>query len=150
MKFVQTFQELEENLTAYAGGRVRCWPGFTRRATRYPKVLLFAGGKIYLLQSRPITTLKGNNLFTGEWNDSLTGDYLWLNANLTEATPDIMTPLTWSLLKILHMDAQPFKVPGGYPMVGNIGGHPYVIETAGDSFFNSSSPESISRFCNPA
>lgn len=85
-----------------------------------------AGGKIYLLQSRPITTLKGNDLLTGEWNDSLTGDYLWSNANLTEATPDIMTPLTWSLFRILHIDAQPFKVPGGYPMVGNIGGHPYV------------------------
>ena len=85
-----------------------------------------AGGKIYLLQSRPITTLKGDNLLTGEWNDSLTGDYLWSNANLTEATPDIMTPLTWSLLRILHVDAQPFKVPGGYPMIGNIGGHPYV------------------------
>jgi phosphohistidine swiveling domain-containing protein len=85
-----------------------------------------AGGKVFLLQSRPVTTLKGDNLFTGEWNDSLTGDYLWSNANLTEATPDIMTPLTWSLLKILHIEAQPFKVPGGYPMVGNLGGHPYV------------------------
>lgn len=83
-------------------------------------------GKIYLLQSRPITTLKGFDLVTGEQNDSLTGDYLWSSANLTEATPDIMTPLTWSLMKILQIDAQPFKVPGGYPMIGNIGGHPYV------------------------
>jgi phosphohistidine swiveling domain-containing protein len=70
--------------------------------------------------------LKGSNPATGEWNDSLTGDYLWSNANLTEATPDIMTPLTWSLLKLLHIDAQPFKMPGGYPMTGNIGGHPYI------------------------
>jgi len=85
-----------------------------------------AGGKIYLLQSRPITTLKGNDPSTGQWNDSLTGDYLWSNANLTEATPDILTPLTWSLQRVLHTEAQPFKVPGGYPMVGNIGGHPYV------------------------
>lgn len=83
-------------------------------------------GKIYLLQSRPITTLKGGDPLTGEWNDSLTGDYLWSNANLTEATPDVMTPLTWSLLKILHQDAQPFQVPGGCQMIGNIGGHPYV------------------------
>lgn len=85
-----------------------------------------AGGKIYLLQSRPITTLKGGNPATGEWNDSLTGDYLWSNANLTEANPDIMTPLTWSLVKIMNIDAQPFRVPDGYPMIGNIGGHPYV------------------------
>ncbi|MCX8131988.1 MAG: PEP-utilizing enzyme [Clostridia bacterium] len=84
------------------------------------------GRRIYILQSRPVTNLKGNNPITGEWNDSLAGDYLWSNANLTEATPDVMTPLTWSLIKIMHVENQPFKIPGDYPMVGNIGGHPYI------------------------
>lgn len=85
-----------------------------------------ADNRIYLLQSRPVTTLKGNDPTTGEWNDSLTGDYLWSNANLSEATPDVMTPLTWSLIKVMFIETQPFKIPGDYPMVGNIGGHPYI------------------------
>lgn len=84
------------------------------------------GNRIFLLQSRPITTLKGHNPETGEWNASHTGDYLWSNANLTEATPDIMTPLTWSLVQMLNGEAQPFKIPGGHLMAGNICGHPYI------------------------
>jgi pyruvate,water dikinase len=53
-----------------------------------------AGRKIFLLQSRPITNLIGHNPATGEWNTCLTGDYLWSNANLSEAAPDVMTPLS--------------------------------------------------------
>lgn len=85
-----------------------------------------ANNKIYILQSRPVTTLQGHDPTTGEWNDSLTGDYLWSSANLSEATPDVMTPLTWSFVKIMHTETQPFKIPGDYPMVGNIGGRPYI------------------------
>ena len=81
---------------------------------------------IWILQSRPITTLTGYNASTGEWNDSTTGNYLWSNANLSEATPDVMTPLTWSLLKMMHIDTLPFKIPHNYPMIGNIAGRPYI------------------------
>lgn len=30
---------------------------------------------------------------TGEWNDSLSGDFLWSRNNYGEARPDVMTPL---------------------------------------------------------
>jgi hypothetical protein len=39
----------------------------------------------------------GYNPITGEWNDSLSGEFLWSNVNLSEAVPDVMTPSTWSL-----------------------------------------------------
>lgn len=81
-----------------------------------------ANGKLYLLQSRPITTLIGYKPATSEWNDSLTGDYLWSNVNFGEAISDVMTPLTWSGIEFM-LDDWVF-VPG-MPMVGNIGGCPY-------------------------
>lgn len=34
-----------------------------------------AGGTLYILQSRPITTLQAGNLETYEWNDSFSGDF---------------------------------------------------------------------------
>jgi hypothetical protein len=32
----------------------------------------------------------GYNSQTGEWNDSLTGEFLWCNVNVSEAAPDMM------------------------------------------------------------
>jgi pyruvate,water dikinase len=34
-----------------------------------------------------------------EWNDSLTGDFLWSNVNFGEAVTQTMTPLTWSVIQ---------------------------------------------------
>jgi phosphohistidine swiveling domain-containing protein len=82
-----------------------------------------AGRKLYLLQARPITTLKGYNPATGEWNDSLTGDYLWSNVNFGEAVSDVMTPLAWTVLQ--HILGDWIFLPG-YQTVGNIGGRPYL------------------------
>jgi hypothetical protein len=36
-----------------------------------------------------------DNSVTGEHNDSLTGDYVWMCVNYAEAQPELMTPLTW-------------------------------------------------------
>ncbi|MDP2858346.1 MAG: PEP-utilizing enzyme, partial [Bacillota bacterium] len=80
---------------------------------------------LYLLQSRPITTLIAHNPATGEWNDSLTGDYLWSNANVAEAVPGVMTPLTWSLWRIFHVELTPIDL-GEDPLVGNICGRCYA------------------------
>jgi pyruvate,water dikinase len=92
-----------------------------------------ANGKLYLLQSRPITTLTEHNPTTGEWNTSLTGDYLWSNANLMEAVPDVMTPLTWSIWQIFHLqNAIPIQ---NYPLVGNIAGRPYGNISYGVSLY---------------
>ncbi|MFH5186919.1 PEP/pyruvate-binding domain-containing protein [Paenibacillus sp. TAB 01] len=35
-----------------------------------------ADGKLFILQARPVTTLRTGNLDTYEWNDSLDGDFL--------------------------------------------------------------------------
>jgi phosphohistidine swiveling domain-containing protein len=68
----------------------------------------------------------GYNPVTGEWNDSLAGEYLWSNVNVNEAVPDVMTPSTWSLWWIYHFEVSPFEFPGDHPMCGNICGRPYL------------------------
>ena len=70
--------------------------------------------------------IQSYNPATGEWNDSLVGDFLWSNVNVSEAVPDVMTPSTWSLWQIFHYEANPIKLPGGYPFCGNICGRPYL------------------------
>lgn len=67
----------------------------------------------------------GYNPVTGEWNDSLTGEFLWSNVNLSEAVPDVMTPSTWSLWWIFHYESNPIVFPGSYPFCGNLAGRPY-------------------------
>lgn len=67
----------------------------------------------------------GYNPITGEWNDSLKGDYCWSNVNSGEAVPDVMTPSTWSFLWIYLYDTSAMHYPGGHPAGGNIAGRPY-------------------------
>lgn len=67
----------------------------------------------------------GYNLVTGEWNDSLTGEFLWSNVNVSEAVPDVMTPSTWSLWWIFHYETNPIEFPGHIPFCGNVCGRPY-------------------------
>lgn len=85
-----------------------------------------ADGKVHLLQARPITTLSAHNPRTGEWNDSRAGDYLWTNSNFGEAIPDVMTPLTWSLIQAFQAVTFPVTIPGRHPVMGNIGGRFYL------------------------
>lgn len=68
----------------------------------------------------------GYNPVTGEWNDSLKGDYFWSSVNVSEAVPDVMTPSTWSLLWIYFFEIHPVDFPGDHPICGNICGRPYV------------------------
>ena len=69
----------------------------------------------------------GYNPETGEYNDSLTGDYLWSSANTREASPDVMTPYTWSAVRngFKEMTLLP-----GYLPVGNICGRVYNNSSA--------------------
>ena len=82
-----------------------------------------AKGKLYILQARPITTITFGNLDTYEINESLAGDALWVNTNVGEAIPDVVTPLTWSIVRALD-EASSF-VPGYYLWSGNICGRIY-------------------------
>jgi pyruvate,water dikinase len=81
-----------------------------------------AGGKIFLLQSRAITTLAGYDPAIGEWNASRTGDFLWSNVNFGEAVSGVMTPLTWTVIERLLAD---WMFLPGHHSAGNIGGRPY-------------------------
>ncbi len=85
-----------------------------------------AAGKLYLLQARPITTMQAHNIATGEWNDSLLGDYLWTNANFGEALPDVMTPFTWSIMQAYFRNNAIGIESPHFPMGGNIGGRLYM------------------------
>lgn len=67
----------------------------------------------------------GYNSVTGEWNDSLKGDYCWSSVNFREALPDVMTPMTWSLLWIYLNQTNPIHFPGNHPAGGNIAGRLY-------------------------
>ncbi|MGD8815125.1 MAG: PEP/pyruvate-binding domain-containing protein, partial [Anaerolineales bacterium] len=80
-------------------------------------------GKLFLLQSRPITTLIAHDPATGAWNDSNTGNFLWSSNNFGEGRPDVMTPYTWSLTNYFWKDMS--LVPG-YSYAGNIGGRLYA------------------------
>ncbi|MEU7983888.1 PEP/pyruvate-binding domain-containing protein [Streptosporangium canum] len=80
-------------------------------------------GAFSIVQARPITGLRQP---VEEWNDSLTGDYLWTGANLGEAIPDVMTPCTWSLVQIFIHEAMSASAMPGFDLVGNIGGRFYM------------------------
>jgi phosphohistidine swiveling domain-containing protein len=62
------------------------------------------------------------NPVTGEWNDSMTGDFIWTNVNVGEAVSDVMTPLTWSIFR--HSFSNLTFIPG-CNVVGNICGRIY-------------------------
>jgi phosphohistidine swiveling domain-containing protein len=78
-----------------------------------------ADGELYLLQSRPITTLLEYDPITYEWNTSFTGDFLWARQ---EPFPEIVTPSTWSLWKQTFLTTEMAGIPG----VGNIAGRIYL------------------------
>ncbi|MET1073353.1 MAG: PEP/pyruvate-binding domain-containing protein [Umezawaea sp.] len=79
------------------------------------------GDEVSIVQARPITVTAHE-----EWNTSLDGDYLWTCANLGEAIPGVMTPATWSLVRIFMSEVMSVPVLGGHPVEGNIGGRFYL------------------------
>ncbi|NUR87953.1 MAG: pyruvate, phosphate dikinase [Nonomuraea sp.] len=81
------------------------------------------GGEFAIVQARPITGLPQP---TEEWNDSLKGDYLWTSGNLGEAIPDVMTPMTWSFVRLFINEAMSAAAMPGFDLVGNIGGRFYM------------------------
>lgn len=69
-----------------------------------------------------MSTSNGYNPETGEWNDSLTGDFIWTNVNVGEAVSEVMTPLAWSIFN--HGFGDLSFIPG-HNVVGNICGRIY-------------------------
>ena len=85
-----------------------------------------AGGKLSILQARPITTLNGYDPINAVWNDTLKGNFLWSATNLMEACPEVLTPLTASLRPYLDERGGPAMTVKNYPLNGIIGGRFYV------------------------
>ncbi|ASA25173.1 PEP/pyruvate-binding domain-containing protein [Paenibacillus donghaensis] len=93
-----------------------------------------AGGEVFLLQTRPITTLSSGNRDTYEINDSLSGDYLWTNNNVGESIADVCTPLSWSVLRAL--DEEHTVITGQHMFSGNICGRVYANVSLSVSMFS--------------
>lgn len=75
-------------------------------------------GKLWILQSRPITTFVYYDSITQYWNHSYTGDFLWV---AQEPFPSLMTPSTWSIWRE-WIDRNICGMPG----IGNICGRMYI------------------------
>ena len=80
-----------------------------------------------------MVNVKGYDPETEEWNDSLTGDYLWSNVNFGEAVTEVMTPLTWSVIQFTLDD---WVFLPGFCTVSNIGGRPYLNISIFATLFN--------------
>ena len=87
---------------------------------------VIAGGRLSVVQARPITTLNPWNPLTAERNDSLAGTCLWSATNLSEANPVPQTPLTISLSRYQQAHGGPSMALRGREMAGFIGGRPYA------------------------
>lgn len=82
-----------------------------------------ADGRVYILQSRPITTMQGFDPATGIWNNTLSGDFMWSRNNMGEARPDVMSLLTYSLADKVWSE---LSFLPGYSYAGNICGRYYA------------------------
>ncbi|MFC3543033.1 PEP/pyruvate-binding domain-containing protein [Nonomuraea ferruginea] len=80
-------------------------------------------GAFAILQARPITALGQRH---EEWNDAAEGGHLWSGGNLGEAIPDVMTPATWSFVRLFIREAMYASTLPGFRLVGNIGGRFYM------------------------
>lgn len=79
-------------------------------------------GQLFILQSRPITTLSDQY---SDYSEQLIGDdYLWTRTNIGEAYGDVLTPLTWSMYKKDNLNAK--KTPGKHPVLRLISGRIYM------------------------
>ena len=85
-----------------------------------------ADGRLAILQARPITTLRGWDPETADRNDSRTGTCLWSATNLSEASPEALTPLTISSMDYKQNHGGPTMKVKGREMAGYIGGRPYA------------------------
>ncbi len=57
-------------------------------------------GRVWILQARPIASMREFNPVSGEINSSLLGDFVWSNGNASEVHPEVQTVLTWSLFRL--------------------------------------------------
>jgi len=78
-----------------------------------------SGGKLYILQARPITTFYKNNYEDFRINDSLCGELLLSKTNVGEIFLRPVSPITYGILKTL-VDTL------GVPLISNVCGQLYL------------------------
>jgi len=69
------------------------------------------------------------------WNDSFLGDFLWTSTNFGEALPDVMTPITFSMMRLYESTNRLDFGLGSFPMAGRIGGRLYMNVSVLAGFF---------------
>ena len=79
-----------------------------------------SGGKVYILQARPITTLRRVNHDKFEVNGSLAGEFLLSRTNVGEIFMQPVSPVTFSVLEIIC------EMMGMPCFIDNICGQPYA------------------------
>ncbi|MHA1946338.1 MAG: PEP/pyruvate-binding domain-containing protein [Candidatus Hodarchaeales archaeon] len=82
--------------------------------------------KVFLLQSRPITTLIGYDPITGYENESLRGDYFWAFTGIGELLPNILKPSDWSIWVIYNSECSEHDWFLPHKLYANIGGRVYT------------------------
>ncbi|HPH96099.1 MAG TPA: PEP/pyruvate-binding domain-containing protein [Anaerolineaceae bacterium] len=85
-----------------------------------------AGGRVYILQARPITTLNSYDPVNAVWNDTHKGNFMWSATNLMEASPEVLTPFTASLRAYVDANGGPSLSVRGHSLNGIIGGRFYA------------------------
>lgn len=91
--------------------------------------------RVFLLQSRPVTTplLPATRSSQPTLTDSGAPTDLWTNANVIEALPDVVTPMSWSLMQILLSD---FLYPLMRRLGQKVGPPPLIDLIAGRAYMN--------------
>ncbi len=87
------------------------------------------GDRLQLVQSRPVTTaVRPTVPATGPdpWNDARHDRRLWANTNVGEAIPDVLTPATWSAVRIFLDNTMPTASIPGLTGYGRIAGRLYL------------------------
>lgn len=79
--------------------------------------------KLQLTRITPFGALNPYRLDTYEVNESVDGDFLWSNFSIKEYLPDVLTPMTWSVLRKLDTSCEDY--PKYYKWSGNILGRAY-------------------------
>ena len=97
--------------------------GYARKAAAdgVPKDIEWAvaGGKVYILQSRPITTLFRNNYDDFDINDSLCGELLLSKTNVGEIFLRPVSPVTYGMVNMISSVI-------GVPLISNVYGQLYL------------------------
>ncbi len=99
------------------------------------------GDRVQIVQSRPVTTVPTTPAVPASgpdpWNDANHHDHLWANTNVGEAIPDVLTPASWSAVRLFMNATMPTAAIPGLEGYGRIAGRIYLDLSAQASLIRS-------------